>query len=103
MGRYFTNYRAPIASNGKYLVPGTWYLVPGTWYLVPGTRYLVPGTWYLDLEAVYMNDVEMKNMHAISRIYEDFMDLEVWPGGWDLEVLPACCQRSPPVANPRQA
>ena len=47
MGSYFTNYRTPIASNSKYLVPGTRYLVPGTLYLVPGTWYLVPGTWYL--------------------------------------------------------
>ena len=54
----------------------------------------------------YMNDVEMMNIHDISRIYEDFMDLEVWPGGWDLGVLPPWRPPAAPLlptdANPRR-
>ena len=56
---------------------------------------------FMDLEALgmmaevpHMNDVEMKNMSNILRIYEDFMDLEAWRLDSWVGVLPPCCQRS---------
>ena len=48
----------------------------------------------------YMNDVEMMNIHDISRIYKDFMDLEAWRlVSWE-KVLPAWRRRLPTLANP---
>ena len=47
-----------------------------------------------------MSEVKMRTIHDISRIYEGFMDLEAWPRGWDLGVLPPCCPPAAPALPP---
>ena len=45
----------------------------------------------------YMNDVEMMNIHDISKIYRDFMDLEARKLGESFaRLLPACAADNGP-------